>query len=70
VLDDHVPYPPPRGSSIGVLRVSVGDLVVGALPLVVAGVPPPPEPAPGSWWSRSVGSVFEAIGAVVDDLFG
>jgi D-alanyl-D-alanine carboxypeptidase (penicillin-binding protein 5/6) len=70
VLDDRVPYPPPRGSSIGVLRVTVGDLVVGTLPLLVAGVPPPPEPKPGSWWSRSVGSVFEAVGAVVDDLFG
>jgi D-alanyl-D-alanine carboxypeptidase (penicillin-binding protein 5/6) len=70
VLDDHVPYPPPRGSSVGVLRVTVGDLVVGALPLLVAGVPPPPEPEPGSWWSRSVGSVFEAVGSVVDDLFG
>lgn len=70
VLDDHVPYPPPRGSSVGVLRVTVGDLVVGVLPLLVAGVPPPPEPEPGSWWSRSVGSVFEAVGAVVDDLFG
>ena len=70
VLDDRVPYPPPRGSSIGVLRVSVGDLVVGALPLLVAGVPPPPEPEAGSWWSRAVGSVFESVGAVVDDLFG
>jgi D-alanyl-D-alanine carboxypeptidase (penicillin-binding protein 5/6) len=70
VLDDHVPYPPPRGSSIGVLRVTVGDLVVGALPVLVAGVPPPPEPEPGSWWSRSVGSVVEAVGDIVDDLLG
>ena len=70
VLDDRVPYPPPLGSSIGVLRVSVGDLVVGALPLLVAGVPPPPEPGSGSWWSRAVGSVFESVGALVDDLFG
>ncbi|HJS27664.1 MAG TPA: D-alanyl-D-alanine carboxypeptidase family protein [Actinomycetota bacterium] len=70
VLDQHVPYPPPLGSSIGVLRVSVGDLVVGTLPLLVAGVPPPPEPESGSWWSRSAGSVFDAVGAVVSDLFG
>ena len=70
VLDQHVPYPPPLGSSIGVLRVAVGDLVVGTLPLLVAGVPPPPEPESGSWWSRSAGSVFDAVGAVVSDLFG
>ena len=70
VLDDRIPYPPPRGSSIGVLRVSVGDLVVGTLPLLVAGVPPPPEPAPGAWWSRAAGSLLEAIGAVVDGVFG
>lgn len=70
VLDDRVPYPPPIGSSIGVLRVSVGELVVGNLPLLVADVPPPPEPEPGSWWSRAAGAVLEAVGAVVDDLIG
>jgi D-alanyl-D-alanine carboxypeptidase (penicillin-binding protein 5/6) len=70
VLDDRIPYPPSRGSSIGVLRVSVGDLVVGTLPLLVAGVPPPPQPEPGSWWSRGVGAVLEAVGAVMDDAFG
>ncbi|HJU58001.1 MAG TPA: D-alanyl-D-alanine carboxypeptidase family protein [Actinomycetota bacterium] len=70
VLDDRIPYPPPRGSAIGVLRVSVGDLVVGTLRLLVAGVPPPPEPESGSWWSRAVGSVVEAVGTVMDDVFG
>jgi serine-type D-Ala-D-Ala carboxypeptidase (penicillin-binding protein 5/6) len=70
VLDERIAYPPPRGSSIGVLRVSVGDLVVGTLPLLVTGVPPPPEPEPGSWWSRGVGSVVEALAAVMDGIFG
>jgi D-alanyl-D-alanine carboxypeptidase (penicillin-binding protein 5/6) len=70
VLNERIPYPPPRGEEIGVLEISAGGRVVGRVPVVVEELPPPPEPAPGSWLGRAFGAVVEATAAVFDALLG
>jgi len=71
VLEDHVAFPPARGEQIGTVRVTAGERLVGEVPLLVAGLPPPLPPAEGGpWWSRAFGAVLEAGGAVADALFG
>jgi serine-type D-Ala-D-Ala carboxypeptidase (penicillin-binding protein 5/6) len=69
-LESHVAFPPARGEEIGIVRVSAGGRVVGEVPLVVAGVPAPPPPEPGSWWARAAGALVDAGGGVLDALFG
>ncbi|MGA9160720.1 MAG: D-alanyl-D-alanine carboxypeptidase family protein [Actinomycetota bacterium] len=69
-LEDRVAYPPARGEEIGVVLVSAGGRVLGQVPLVVTGVPAPPPPEPGAWWTRAAGALVDAGGAVLDALFG
>lgn len=69
-LESHVAFPPARGEEIGIVRVSAGGRVVGEVPLVVAGVPAPPPPEPGSWWARAAGALVDAGGGVLDAFFG
>jgi D-alanyl-D-alanine carboxypeptidase (penicillin-binding protein 5/6) len=70
-LNERVAFPPALAEEIGTVRVLAGDKLVGEVPLLVAGLPPPPEPGEeGPWWARAIGSVIEAAGAVVDALFG
>jgi D-alanyl-D-alanine carboxypeptidase (penicillin-binding protein 5/6) len=70
VLDDHVAYPPARGSGIGVLRLSAGGRVLGEVPARVADVPPPPPPGSGPWWARALGAVVDAGAAVLNAVVG
>jgi serine-type D-Ala-D-Ala carboxypeptidase (penicillin-binding protein 5/6) len=69
-LEPHVAFPPARGEEIGVVRLSAGGRIVGEVPLVVEGVPAPPPPEPGSWWTRAAGALVDAGGGVLDALFG
>jgi len=69
-LEPHVAFPPARGEEIGIVRVSAGGRTVGEVPLVVVGVPGPPPPEAGSWWSRAAGALVDATGGVLDALFG
>ncbi|HET7928799.1 MAG TPA: D-alanyl-D-alanine carboxypeptidase family protein [Actinomycetota bacterium] len=69
-LESHVAFPPARGERIGIVRISAGGRVVGEVPLLVAGVPAPPPPEPGSWWGRAAGAIVEAGGGILDALFG
>lgn len=71
VVDPGAAFPPLPGQVVGTVTVRVPDLRVGRVPLVVASVPPPPPPrASGPWWARATASVFRAVAAVVDALFG
>jgi serine-type D-Ala-D-Ala carboxypeptidase (penicillin-binding protein 5/6) len=70
-VDPAVRFPPGRGQVIGTLRLAVPGLTLGEVPLVVTDVaPPPPLEDGGSWWSRAVGAVARAGGALVDAVFG
>ena len=69
-LESHVAFPPARGEEIGIVRVSARGRNVGEAPLVVVGVPGPPPPEAGSWWSRASGALVDATGGVLDALFG
>jgi D-alanyl-D-alanine carboxypeptidase (penicillin-binding protein 5/6) len=69
-LEPHVAFPPARGEEIGIVRVSARGRTVGEAPLVVVGVPGPPPPESGSWWSRAAGALVDATGGVLDALFG
>jgi D-alanyl-D-alanine carboxypeptidase (penicillin-binding protein 5/6) len=70
VVDPGVRYPPGLGQRVGSVVVTTSDgRVVGEVPLVVAGVPPPPPLADeGSWWSRAVGALVDAGAGLVDAL--
>ncbi|MGZ8604454.1 MAG: D-alanyl-D-alanine carboxypeptidase family protein [Actinomycetota bacterium] len=68
-LHPGVRFPPARGQAIGRVVLSVGELVLGEVPLVVTDVPPPPPLADdGSWWSRAFGAVVDAGSGLVDAL--
>jgi serine-type D-Ala-D-Ala carboxypeptidase (penicillin-binding protein 5/6) len=69
-LEPHVAFPPARGEEIGIVRVSARGRNVGEAPLVVVGVPGPPPPEAGSWWSRAAGALVDATGGVLEALFG
>ena len=69
-LEDPVAYPPARGERIGVVRLSAGGRALGQVPVVVTGVPAPPPPEPGSWWTRAAGALVDAGASVIDALFG
>jgi serine-type D-Ala-D-Ala carboxypeptidase (penicillin-binding protein 5/6) len=70
VLDPHAAFPPLPGEVVGTLRVEVPDLRIGDVDLVVTDVPPPPPPGSGPWWVRAGSAVADALGVVVDGLFG
>jgi len=70
VLDPDAAFPPLPGEVVGALRVSVPDLRIGSVGLEVTDVPPPPPPEPGPWWARAGSAVADAVGVVVDALFG
>jgi serine-type D-Ala-D-Ala carboxypeptidase (penicillin-binding protein 5/6) len=69
-LEPHVAFPPARGEEIGIVRISARGRTVGEAPLVVVGVPGPPPPEAGSWWSRAAGALVDATGGVLEALFG
>jgi len=60
-------YPPPSGSQVGTLRVTLDGVTLGVVPVFVADLPPPREPR-GSWWSRAAGALAGAVGGVVSSL--
>ncbi len=62
-------FPPPEGSRVGTLRLRLGGVVLGTVPLVVADLAPPEEPR-GWWWSRAAGALGGAIWDVVAGLLG
>jgi D-alanyl-D-alanine carboxypeptidase (penicillin-binding protein 5/6) len=62
-------YPPPSGSEVGALRLALGGVTLGRVPILVADLPPPRAPD-GSWWGRAAGAVSGAIRAAVAGLFG
>jgi D-alanyl-D-alanine carboxypeptidase (penicillin-binding protein 5/6) len=62
-----VAYPPASGSEVGTLRLTMGGVVLGQVPVLVADLPPPEEPR-GSWWGRAVGAVSSALGSVIAEL--
>ena len=70
VVDPSVRFPPGRDQQIGTVSLSVPGLVLGEVPLMVTDVAPPPELEDASWWTRALGSVAHAGGALVDALFG
>jgi D-alanyl-D-alanine carboxypeptidase (penicillin-binding protein 5/6) len=62
-------YPPPSGSVVGTLRLTTSGELVGRVPVLVADLEPPPEPA-GPWWGRAAGALTGAISAIVAGLLG
>ncbi len=71
VVDPRVRYPPGRGQTIGTVTISLsGGSALGAVPLVVTDVsPPPPLEDDGPWWRRSLGAVVDAGVGLLDALF-
>jgi D-alanyl-D-alanine carboxypeptidase (penicillin-binding protein 5/6) len=57
-------YPPPSGSVVGTLRLSQLGENLGRVPVLVADLAPPSEPA-GSWWGRAAGAVSGAVTSLV-----
>lgn len=71
VLDPDAAFPPLPGEVVGTLRVSVPELRIGSVDLVVTDVPPPAPPSdPGPWWARAGSAVADAVGVVLDAMFG
>jgi hypothetical protein len=70
VVDPAAAYPPAAGERVATLTVSIPGLEVGSVPLVVSTVPAPPPPPDGSWWSRAVSAVTDAVGAAVGAVAG
>ena len=62
-------YPPPTGSAVGTLRLTLAGAPVGSVPVVATDLPPPAEP-PGSWWSRAAAAVSGAVSALIGSLAG
>jgi D-alanyl-D-alanine carboxypeptidase (penicillin-binding protein 5/6) len=62
-------YPPPTGSPVGTLRLSLAGAPIGRVPVVAADLAPPAEP-PGSWWSRAAAAVSGAVSTVIEALAG
>jgi D-alanyl-D-alanine carboxypeptidase (penicillin-binding protein 5/6) len=57
-------FPPPPGSRVGRLTISITGLTIGSIPLVVSAVPPPPSSG-GPWWARATGAVGRAVAGAV-----
>ncbi len=64
-----VAYPPPSGSVVGTLRVTLAGETLGRVQILVGDLEPPEEPA-GSWWGRAAGAVSGAVASIVAGLFG
>jgi D-alanyl-D-alanine carboxypeptidase (penicillin-binding protein 5/6) len=62
-------YPPPTGSVVGTLWLTLAGAPVGTVPVVAADLAPPPEPS-GSWWSRAASAVSGAVSSVIEALAG
>lgn len=62
-------FPPATGEVVGTYRVVSGGIEIGAVPLVVAQVPAPPDPGEEPWWVRSAAAVAGALGSAVGALF-
>jgi len=71
VVDPRVRYPPGRGQTIGSVAISLSEgPVLGAVPLLVTGVSPPPSlEDEGPWWGRALGAVVDAGVGLLDALF-
>jgi D-alanyl-D-alanine carboxypeptidase (penicillin-binding protein 5/6) len=69
-VDPRAAYPPALGERIGVLRVRMGGLELGEVPVLASRVPPPPPPEAGPWWRRTIGAVLEAAGGVLRATIG
>ena len=71
VVRRGVLFPPAVGESVGVVELTVGRLEIDRVPLLVTAVPSPSPPTePGPWWRRAFASVTDAIGRLLDALFG
>jgi D-alanyl-D-alanine carboxypeptidase (penicillin-binding protein 5/6) len=64
-----VAYPPPSGTVVGSVRVSVSGTILGRVPLLAGALAPPPAPS-GPWWGRAAGAVAKAVTTAVGGLFG
>jgi D-alanyl-D-alanine carboxypeptidase (penicillin-binding protein 5/6) len=62
-------YPPPSGSVVGTLRLTLSGETLGRTPILVADLEPPEEPA-GSWWARAAGAVSGAMTSLIAGLLG
>jgi serine-type D-Ala-D-Ala carboxypeptidase (penicillin-binding protein 5/6) len=62
-------YPPPTGSVVGTLRLTLAGESLGRVPILVGDLEPPEEPS-GSWWARAGGAVSGAVASIVAGLFG
>jgi D-alanyl-D-alanine carboxypeptidase (penicillin-binding protein 5/6) len=67
VVSPSAAYPPASGSRVGTLRLTLGGVTLGVVPVLVADLPQPREPL-GSWWSRAAGALAGALGSVVNGL--
>jgi serine-type D-Ala-D-Ala carboxypeptidase (penicillin-binding protein 5/6) len=64
-----VAYPPPSGSNVGTLRVTLSGETLGRVPILVSDLAPPEAPT-GSWWGRAAGAVSGALSSIVAGLLG
>lgn len=62
-------YPPPSGSVVGTLRLTLAGETLGRVPILVGDLEPPEEPE-GSWWTRASAAVSGAVASIVAGLFG
>jgi D-alanyl-D-alanine carboxypeptidase (penicillin-binding protein 5/6) len=62
-------YPPPRGSVVGTLRLTLSGKTLGRVPILTADMEAPEEPT-GSWWGRATGAVSGAVTSIVAGLLG
>ena len=60
-------YPPPSGSVVGTLRLTLSGETLGRIPILVADLESPDEPA-GSWWGRAAGAVAGAVTSLIAGL--
>ena len=63
-----VAYPPPSGSVVGTLRMTLAGETLGRVHILVGDLESPEEPA-GSWWGRAAGAVSGAVASIVAGLF-
>jgi D-alanyl-D-alanine carboxypeptidase (penicillin-binding protein 5/6) len=62
-------YPPPRGSVVGTLQLTLSEKTLGRVPILTADMEAPEEPT-GSWWGRATGAVSGAVTSIVASLLG
>jgi D-alanyl-D-alanine carboxypeptidase len=68
-VSPNVAYPPPTGSTVGSLRLSLAGKTLGRVSVEVGRLEAPSPPA-GSWWGRAASAVASAVAGLVDDLMG